>query len=74
MMSNATQDAAFVREAVQATIIQNYIIYSTFVVLAYGTGKPSLIYPNLSDSELVLSLAKEVRLQLVQLRSIACLQ
>ena len=73
-MSKATQDAAFVREVVQGIIVENYIIYSTFVVLVYDTGKPSLICPNLSDSELVLSFDKEVRLQVVRLRSTARLQ
>ena len=73
-MSNATQDAAFIQETVQGVIVQNYISYATLAVLAYDTGKPSLIYATLSDSELVLSLDREVRLQVVQLWSIACLQ
>ena len=66
-MSNATYDAAFVREVVQGVIVENYIEYATLAMLVYDTGKHSLIYANLSDSELVLSLDKEVRLQVVQL-------
>ena len=66
-MSNATQDAAFVRGVVQDFIVQNHIYYATLVVLVYDTGKPSLIYSNRSDSKLVLSLDKEVHVQVVQL-------
>ena len=42
-MSNATYDEAFVREFVQGTIVQDYIIYATLAVLIYDTGKHSLI-------------------------------
>ena len=66
-MSNATQDASFVREIVQGLFVQNCIVYATLAVLVYDTGKPPLIYANLSDSELVLSLDKEVCLQVIQL-------
>ena len=72
-MSNATQDAAFIREIVQDSIVQNCIDYATLAVLVYDTGKPSLIYANLSDSELVLSLDKEVCLQVIQLWCTVCL-
>ena len=71
-MSNATYDAAFVREAVQGIIVEKYINYATLAVLIYDTGKHSLIYTNLSDSELVLSLDKEVCLRVVQLWCTAC--
>ena len=71
-MSNITQDAAFIRETVQDFIIQNYIVRATLVLLIYDTGRPSLIYANLSDSELVLSLDKEVRLQVIQLQCTVC--
>ena len=67
-MSNATQDAAFVRELVQGVIVENYIGCATLAVLVYDSSKPSPIYANLSNSELVLSIDKEVRLQ-VQLWS-----
>ena len=66
-MSNATYDAAFVREFVQDDIIENYIVCAILAVLVYDTSKPSLIYPNRSDSKLVLSLDKEVHVQVVQL-------
>ena len=59
-MSNATYDAAFVRENVQGALVQNYINYATLAVLVYDTGKHSLIYISLSDSRLVLTLDKEV--------------
>ena len=74
MMSNATQDSVFVREVVQDVIVENYIDCATLVILIYDTGKPSLIYANLSDSELVLSVDKEVCLQVTQLWSNASLQ
>ena len=64
-MSNITYDAAFVRKYVQDVIVQNYIEYAMLAVLVYDTGRPSLICANLSDSELVLNLHKEVRLQVV---------
>ena len=73
-MSNATYDAALVREIVQDVIVEKYINYATLAVLIYDTGKPSLIYTNLSDSKLVFSLDKEVCLQDVQLWTIVCLQ
>ena len=73
-MSNATYDAAFVREIVQDVIVENYIGYATLAVLIYDTGKHSFIYTDLSDSELVLSLDKEVRQQVIQLWGIPCLQ
>ena len=73
-MSNATQDTEFVREVVQGTIVGNYMNYANLAVLVYDMGKPSLIYANLSDSELVLSLDKEVCLQFVRLWRTACLQ
>ena len=73
-MSNATYDAAFVREAVQGIIVEKYINYATLAVLIYDTGKHSLIYTNLSDSELVLTLDKEVRQQVIQLWGIPCLR
>ena len=66
-MSNATYDAAFVREAVQDVTVENYIVCAILAVLVYDTSKPLLIYASLSDSEIVLSLDKEVRLQVVQL-------
>ena len=66
-MSNATYDAAFVREVVQGVIVENYINCATLVVLVYDTSKPSLIYAKLSDSELVISLDKEVCPCIVQL-------
>ena len=72
-MSNATYDAAFVRETVQGTIVENYIEYATITVIVYDMGKPSLIYANLSDSEIVLSLDQEVYLQVIQLWCTACL-
>ena len=73
-MSNTTYNAAFVREVVQGVIVENYINYATLAVLIYDTGKHSLIYASLPDSELVLTLDKEVCLQVIQLWSIACLQ
>ena len=74
VMSNATYyDAAFVREIVQDFFVLNCIDYATLAVLVYDTGKPSLIYANLSDSEIVLSLDKEVCLQVIQLWSTTCL-
>ena len=73
-MSNATQDAAFIREIVQGFFVQNCINYATLAVLVYDMGKLPLIYANSSDSELVLTLDKEVRQQVIQLWSIACLQ
>ena len=73
-MSNATYSAAFVREVVQGAIAQNYIYCATLAVLVYDMSKPSLIYINLSDSELVLTLDKEVRQQVIQLWGIPCLQ
>ena len=72
-MSNATYSAAYVREVVQDVIVTNYIYCVTLAVLVYDTSKPSLIYANLSDSELVLSLDKEVHLQVIQLRCTVCL-
>ena len=72
-MSNATYDAAFVRETVQGVIVEKYINYATLAVLVYDTGKHPLIYANLSDSELVLALDKEVCLQVIQLWSTTCL-
>ena len=66
-MSNATYDAALVQEIVQDIIVENYIYYATLAVLVYDTGKPSLIYTNLSYIALVLALDKEVRLQIMQL-------
>ena len=72
-MSNATQDAAFVREIVQGFFVQNCIDYATLAVLVYDTGKPPIIYANSSDSEIVLSLDKEVRLQVIQLWCTVCL-
>ena len=74
MMSNATQDAALVREIVQDAIVANYINFATLAVLVYDMSKPLLICANFPDSELVLTLDKEVRLQVVQLWGIACLQ
>ena len=73
-MSNATYDTAFVQEVVQGIIVENYTIYATTAVLLYDTGKHSLIYINLSDSELVLTLDKEVRQRVIQLWGIPCLQ
>ena len=73
-MSNATYDAAFVRGNVQGAIVQTYIDYATLVTLIYDTCKHSLIYANLSDSEPVLTLDKEVRQQVIQLWGIPCLQ
>ena len=73
-MSNAAYDAAFIREVVQGTIVEDYINCATLVVLVYDTSKPSLIYANLSDSEPVLTLDKEVRQQVVQLWDIPYLQ
>ena len=73
-MSNATYYAAFVRGTVQGTIVENYIEYAILAVLVYDMGKPSLIYANLSDSEIVLSLDKEVCLQVIQLWCTACLR
>ena len=73
-MSNATQDAAFVRETVQDLIIQSYIARATLALLVYDTGRPPLIYANLSDSELVLTLDKEVHQQVIRLWGIPCLQ
>ena len=73
-MSNATYDAAFVREFVQDIIVQNYINYATLALLIYDTGNHSLIYANLSDSEPVLTLDKEVCQQVIQLWGIPCLQ
>ena len=73
-MSNATYNAASIRETVQGITVENYIFCATLAVLIYDMGKPSLIYANLSDSKIVISLDREVRLQVVQLWSIACLQ
>ena len=73
-MSDATYDAAFVREIVQGIIAEKYINYATLAVLIYDTGKHSLIYTNLSDSELVLTLDKEVRQQAIRPWGISCLQ
>lgn len=73
-MSNATLDAAFIREIVQDNIVENYVNYATLAVLAYDTGMPSLICANLPDSELVLCLDKEVCVQAVRLWSIARLR
>lgn len=73
-MSNATQDAAFVRENVQGSIVENYIDYATLVLLVYDTSRPSFIYANLSNSEPVLALDKEVRPQASQSWNIVCLQ
>ena len=72
-MSNATY-AALVRELVQNVIVENYVEYATLAVLVYDTCKHSLIYANLSDSEPVLTLDKEVRQQVVQQWGIPCLQ
>ena len=49
-MSNATYDAAFIREFVQDDIVENYIVCAILAVLAYDTSKPSLIYPDLSPT------------------------
>ena len=49
-MSNATYDAAFVRDFVQDDIVENYIVCAILAVLVYDTSKPSLIYPNLSPT------------------------
>ena len=73
-MSNATYDAAFVRETVQDFIVGSYIYCATLTVLVYDTGKPSFVYANLSDSELVISLDREVHLQVARLWSTARLQ
>ena len=72
-MSNATYDAALVREVVQGAIVENYINYATLAVLVYDMSKPSLIYASLSDSEIVLYLDKEVCIQAIQLWSTTCL-
>ena len=73
-MSNATYNAAFVQEIIQDIIVQNYIDYATLAVLIYDTCKHLLIYANLPDSELVLTLDKEVRQQVIRPWGIPCLQ
>ena len=73
-MSNATQDAAFVREVVQDFFVQNCINYATLAVLVYDTCESSFTYANLFDSELVLTLDKEVLKQVIRLWGILCLQ
>ena len=73
-MPNATYDAAFVRGIVQGFFVQNCIGYATLAVLVYDTCESSFAYANLSDSELVLTLDKEVLQQVIQLWGIACLQ
>ena len=73
-MTNATYDAAFVREIVQGVIVAKYINYATLAILIYDTSKHLLIYADLSDSELVLTLGREVRQQVIQLWGIPCLQ
>ena len=72
-MSNATYNAAFVREVVQGVIVENCTRYASLAVLIYDTSKPLLICTNLPDSEIVLSFDKEVRVQVIQLWSTTCL-